>query len=101
MDDVQGDHLKAYGVAYRVVQAGIKAEWLLNYRGGSFLVPDGAAIRRDAALNGVGVEAGGGGPGTPIRGGNEGAKADAGPLQETPQGAVDVPPHPAPRDGAG
>src|SRR5204862_352600 len=34
MDDAQGDHLKAYGVTYRVVQAGIKAEWLLNYRGG-------------------------------------------------------------------
>src|SRR5438034_2428230 len=47
MDDAQSDHLKAYGVAYRVVQAGIKAEWLLNYRGGSFLLPDGEAIRRD------------------------------------------------------
>ncbi len=38
MDDLQSDHLKAYGVAYRVVQAGLRAEWLLNYRGGSFLV---------------------------------------------------------------
>src|SRR5438034_7289846 len=56
MDDSQSDHLKAYGVAYRVVQAGIKAEWLLNYRGGSFLLPDGPAIRRDAALAGVSVE---------------------------------------------
>jgi len=55
MDDAQSDHLKAYGVTYRVVQAGIKAEWLLNYRGGSFLVPDGPAIRRDAALVGVSV----------------------------------------------
>src|SRR5947199_2715057 len=53
MDDAQSDHLKAYGVTYRVVQAGIKAEWLLNYRGGSFLLPDGEAIRRDAALGGV------------------------------------------------
>ncbi len=56
MDDAQTDHLKAYGVTYRVVQAGIKAEWLLNYRGGSFLMPDGAAIRRDAALAGVSVQ---------------------------------------------
>src|SRR5437870_12051910 len=56
MDDLQSDHLKAYGVAYRVVQAGLRAEWLLNYRGGSFLVPDGDAIRRDAALAGVRVE---------------------------------------------
>ena len=40
MDDAQSDHLKAYGVAYRVIQAGGKVEWLLNYRGGSFLLPD-------------------------------------------------------------
>src|SRR5207247_9683304 len=57
MDDAQSDHLKAYGVTYRVVQAGIKAEWLLNYRGGSFLVPDGPALRGDATLAGVGFEA--------------------------------------------
>jgi hypothetical protein len=49
MDESQTDHLKAYGVTYRVIQAGMRAEWLLNYRGGSFLVPDGTAIRRDAA----------------------------------------------------
>ncbi len=46
MDDSQSDHLKAYGVTYRIIQAGIKAEWLLNYRGGAFLVPDGEAVRR-------------------------------------------------------
>ena len=53
MDDAQTDHLKAYGLAYRAIQAGLKAEWLLNYRGGSFLIPDGDPLRRDAALNGV------------------------------------------------
>ena len=46
MDDAQSDHLKAYGVAYRAIQAGLKAEWLLNYRGGAFLVPDAGALRR-------------------------------------------------------
>ena len=56
MDDAQSDHLKAYGVAYRAIQAGLKAEWLLNYRGGSFLIPDADALRRDAALNGVRTE---------------------------------------------
>src|SRR5437879_8222934 len=53
MDDAQTDHLKAYGVTYRIIQAGIKAEWLLNYRSGAFLVPDGEAVRRDEALGGV------------------------------------------------
>src|SRR6266496_1226298 len=56
MDESQSDHLKAYGVAYRLLQAGLKAEWLLNYRGGSFLVPDGVAIRRETALAGVALE---------------------------------------------
>ncbi len=43
MDDVQTDHLKAYGVTYRVLERGAKAEWFLNYRGGSFLLPGDAA----------------------------------------------------------
>ena len=44
MDESQTDHLKAYGLAYRAIQAGLKAEWLLNYRGGAFLLPDGDPI---------------------------------------------------------
>src|SRR5438046_4795386 len=76
MDDVQTDHLKAYGVTYRVVQAGIKAEWLLDYRGGSFLLPDGAAIRRDAALAGVSVQPVEEAQGTAIRGEMGGRKLD-------------------------
>src|SRR5439155_23843894 len=47
MDDAQTDHLKAYGLAYRAIQAGLKAEWLLNDRGGSFLIPDLDALRRE------------------------------------------------------
>src|SRR5207245_5842119 len=90
MDESQTDHLKAYGVAYRVVQAGLKTEWLLNYRGGSFLVPDGAAVRRDAALNGVGFEAVDGVQVTAIRGEIEGGNADAVPLEKSPKVAVYV-----------
>ncbi|HEU4718337.1 MAG TPA: asparagine synthetase B [Bacteroidia bacterium] len=37
MDDAQKDHLKAYGVTYYVLQQGGEAQWLLNYRYGSFL----------------------------------------------------------------
>ena len=43
MDDTQSDHLKAYGLAYRVLKQGAKAEWFLNYRGGAFLLPGNAA----------------------------------------------------------
>src|SRR2546427_12567145 len=100
MDDAQGDHLKAYGVTYRVVQAGIKAEWLLNYRGGSFLLPDGPAIRRDAALAGVSVEPVEEAHVTAIRGEIEASNMDAVPLEKAPRVAVYVPPNAPPWDDA-
>src|SRR5881296_3337447 len=100
MDDAQSDHLKAYGVTYRVVQAGIKGEWLLNYRGGSFLLPDGAAIRRDAALAGVKVEPVDDGQVMAIRGEIEASNMDAVPLEKAPRVAVYVPPNAPPWDDA-
>ncbi len=39
MDLGQTNHLKAYGLAYRALTRGHQVEWLLNYRGGSFLLP--------------------------------------------------------------
>ncbi len=53
MDDAQTNHLKAYGLTFFALKEGDKAEWFLNYRGGSFLLPDGPALRRKAALDGV------------------------------------------------
>mgnify|MGYP006197388051 CR=1 FL=1 len=38
MDEAQTNHLRAYGLTYHVLEAGQTAEWLLNYRGGSFLL---------------------------------------------------------------
>src|SRR5439155_12488144 len=42
MDPVQTDHLRAYGLTYWALQQGFHGEWLLNFRGGSFLLPDNA-----------------------------------------------------------
>lgn len=53
MDLRQTNHLKAYGVAYHILQRGENVEWLLNYRGGSFLAEDGAETERDCALSDV------------------------------------------------
>ena len=53
MDLSQTDHLKAYGIAYMSLAAGRQAEWLLNYRGGSFLLDDAPAFRKEAAKRGV------------------------------------------------
>ena len=40
MDFSQTDHLKAYGVAYHALEMNSTVEWLLNYRGGSFLLAE-------------------------------------------------------------
>jgi hypothetical protein len=53
MDQAQTDHLKAYGLTYWVLDKRMTAEWLLNYRAGSFLLPDRPEVRREAALRGV------------------------------------------------
>lgn len=55
MDDSQQNHLKAYGLTFFALKAGDRAEWFLNYRGGSFLLPDDPPLRRKAALDGVTV----------------------------------------------
>jgi len=38
MDDDQKDHLKSYGIAFWVLKNNEEVEWLLNYRGGSFMM---------------------------------------------------------------
>lgn len=53
MDREQTNHLKAYGVTYWVLQQGHNAEWLLNYRGGSFLMDDFEGLKNICALRGV------------------------------------------------
>jgi len=53
MDREQTNHLKAYGVAYWSLAQGRNVEWLLNYRGGSFLLDAIEGIRNICALRGV------------------------------------------------
>jgi len=54
--DGQREHLKAYGITYWALDQQIKVKWLLNYRGGSFLVPDTEDIRRECTIRGVSYE---------------------------------------------
>lgn len=53
MDDSQTNHLKAYGIAYWVLQNKIPMEWLLNYRGGSFLCDGLTDISKECSVRGV------------------------------------------------
>ena len=52
----QKEHLKAYGITYWTLEKQQKVKWLLNYRGGSFLLPDIEEIRKECQIRGVSFE---------------------------------------------
>ena len=56
MDVKQNDHLKAYGFAFWALNQNINVEWLLNYRGGSFLLDEFSEITEVARVRGVTYE---------------------------------------------
>ena len=56
MDEQQQNHLKAYGVAYWALEREVEVQWLLNYRGGTFLMKHAAALERECRLRGVSCE---------------------------------------------
>jgi len=53
MDESQSNHLKAYGIAYWVLNNNVEVQWLLNYRGGSFMVQNAALIENECKIRGV------------------------------------------------
>lgn len=102
MDASQTNHLKAYGLIYNHISAGNEAQWLLNYRGGSFLTPHSDQVIRNARLRGIHVE---------IISDNESASIlrqiesneanmSAVPLEKAPRIAVYTPNHALPWDDA-
>ena len=56
MDDAQKNHLKAYGIAYTTLKANTEIDWLLNYRGGSFLIQYSSNIQKECLIRGVSFE---------------------------------------------
>jgi hypothetical protein len=56
MDNIQTNHLKAYGIAYWTLTTGIQIEWLLNYRGGSFMLPFNNLFEKECKLRNVSYE---------------------------------------------
>lgn len=53
MDLKQNDHLKAYGIAFKALEKEVNVEWLLNFRGGSFMMNYSAEIENDCLIRGV------------------------------------------------
>ena len=56
MDATQTNHLKAYGTAYQSLKNGYEIQWLINYRGGSFVLPFTAEARTECLLKGITFE---------------------------------------------
>ena len=100
MDDAQTNHLKAYGLMYNALKAGRTGEWLLNYRGGAFLLADEPDLRRRAALDGVLAEPLAGGRLASIRAEMADGNMEPVPLEKAPNIAVYTPPGTAPWDDA-
>ena len=100
MDDAQTDHLKAYGLTYNALKDGAKGEWLLNYRGGSFLLPDTPELRRRAALLGVTVVPTEDAALAAIRSEIASANMESVPLEKAPRIAIYTAPYSSPWDDA-
>lgn len=100
MDRSQQNHLRAYGLTYWALEEGHKGEWLLNYRGGSFLLPDEEGVRREAALRGVTVAALGAADEARIRAQIADSNMEAVPLEKAPRVAIYTPPNSTPWDDA-
>ena len=56
MDDRQANHLKAYGITYWILKTDTEVDWLLNYRGGSFMCQYHPAIQNELVIRGVSYE---------------------------------------------
>lgn len=55
-EDTQKNHLKAYGIAFWTLENDLSVDWLLNYRGGSFLIENQTEIEKECIVRGVSYE---------------------------------------------
>ncbi len=100
MDLTQTNHLKAYGLAYWVLSRGESLEWLLNYRGGSFVFSGSPSIEREARIRGISYEIVDDGTMGSIYTEIESANMEVVLLEKAPKVAVYIPPNFVPWDDA-
>ncbi|MCK5619516.1 MAG: asparagine synthetase B [Candidatus Krumholzibacteria bacterium] len=100
MDLTQTNHLKAYGHAYRALEKGYNVQWLLNYRGGSFLMPAAEELMLDARLKDVSFETISGSELAVISAEIEQSNMEIVLLEKAPKVAVYMPPVAQPWDDA-
>ncbi len=100
MDGQQRNHLKAYGLAFWILERDIDVDWLLNYRGGSFSVQAHDLIAQEARIRGVGFEIVSEPDIARIYAQIDGANMDVVRLEKSPRIAVYTPPNAQPWDDA-
>jgi hypothetical protein len=100
MDLSQTNHLKAYGLAFSVLQNGKAVHWLLNYRGGSFIMPATKDLILEARLRNVTFEDVGGAEIAAIYSEIEKENMELVILEKAPRIAVYTPPDKQPWDDA-
>ncbi|MBO4752653.1 MAG: asparagine synthetase B [Bacteroidales bacterium] len=102
MDNVQRNHLKAYGVAYWALEREVEVTWLLNYRGGAFMMKYADALEKECRLRGVSYEVIADGQSADILSyiADPGVNMDAVRLQKAPKIAVYSPKNKLPWDDA-
>jgi len=93
MDLKQTDHLKAYGVAYWALERTMNVEWLLNYRGGSFMLEYYPAVERELRLRGVAFQNIGAGDAARVYAEIEQGNMDVILLEKAPKIAIYTPPN--------
>ena len=96
MDLQQHNHLKAYGLAFWILERGIEVDWLLNYRGGSFAVQSHDLIAQEARIRGVSFELVSEPDIARIYAQIDGANMDVVRLEKAPKIAVYTPPNAQP-----
>lgn len=102
MDESQKDHLKAYGIAFWALQNELEIHWLLNYRGGSFMIPASKTLTKECDIRGITYEVIGDAAASNILAeiGNPEVNQDAVKLEKAPKIAVYSPPGKQPWDDA-
>ena len=102
MEDSQTNHLKAYGVAFWMLEHEIVIEWLLNYKGGAFMTPHLKAVEEELIVKGVRYEVIADGQANAIRSqiGSPEANMEIVQLEKAPKIAVYTPKGKQPWDDA-
>jgi len=100
MDLTQTNHLKAYGLAYFALTKGMPVDWLLNYKGGSFLMPDAESIELEARLRNVSFQPVTGAEVAQIQAEIAANNMESVRLEKAPRMAIYVPPLKQPWDDA-